>query len=86
DRCAFAHRLLALADLHTEEPGVSSRAGAAFSALIDVLRSPHIHAAVIPVTGAFLPLRRHVPGNVHRDRDETGVDVLIMSGSGRGGQ
>lgn len=42
-----------MADVYTEEPGVSSREGAAFSALVDALRRPHIHAVVIPSTPHF---------------------------------
>lgn len=54
DTPTFAHRSgLVLADTYTEQPGVSSRAGAAFSALVKALRRPHIHAIVIPSPGRF---------------------------------
>jgi hypothetical protein len=77
---AFAHRCgLALADVYTEQPDVSSREGAAFSALIEALRRPHIHAVVIPSPGHFSRF-----GGMYRAmrtviETETGADVLVMS-------
>lgn len=46
---ALAHRSgLALADVSTEQPDVSSREGAAFRAPVQALRHPHIHTVIIP--------------------------------------
>jgi hypothetical protein len=80
---AFAHRSgLALADTYTEQPGVSSREGAAFSALVEALRRPHINTVIIPTPEHFSWF-----GGMYRAMRtaidvETGADVLIMSGGG----
>lgn len=79
DMHTFAHRSgLALADVYTEQPDVSSREGTAFSALVEALRRPHIHAVVIPSPGHF----SRFGGIYHAMRTvietETGADVLVM--------
>jgi hypothetical protein len=76
----FAHRCgLVLADVYIEQPCVSSHEGAAFSALVEALRRPHIHAVVIPSPGHF----SRFGGMYHAMRTvietETGADVLVMS-------
>jgi len=77
---AFAYRsALALAATYTEQSDVSSREGAAFSALVEALRRPHIHAVVIPSPGHFSRF-----GGMYRAmrtgiETETGADVLVMS-------
>ena len=75
----FADRSgLALADIYTEHPDVSSRQGAAFDALIEALRRPHIHAVLIPSPQHFSRF-----GGMYRAMCtvidiETGADILIM--------
>ena len=84
---AFAHRCgLTLADTYTEQPDVSaSREGAAFRALVEALRRPHIHTVIIPTPehfsrfGGMYRAMRAVIGM------ETGADVLVMSTKGVGG-
>ena len=75
DMCAFAHRsALALAATYTEQPDVSSREGAAFSALVEALRRPHIHALVIPSPGHFCRF-----GGMYRAmRTAIETDVLVV--------
>jgi hypothetical protein len=77
---AFADRSgLVLADVYTEQPDVSSREGAAFDALVEALRRPHIHAVVIPSPehfsrfGGMYRAMRTVIGA------ETSADVLVVS-------
>jgi hypothetical protein len=83
---AFAHRSgLALGDVYTEHTDVpASREGAAFRALVEALRRPHIRAVVIPSPEHFSRF-----GGMHRAMCtvidvETGLDVLIMSNRGGG--
>jgi hypothetical protein len=78
--CMFAHaRGLALADVFTEPADMpASRAGAAFSALVEALRRPHITTVIIPAEH-FARL-----AGLHRAMCtaiavQTGADVLIMS-------
>jgi hypothetical protein len=78
---AFAHRSgLALADVYTEhQPDVSSREGAAFRALVEVLRRSHISTVIIPTPKHFSRF-----GGMYRAMCavidmETGADVLIMA-------
>ena len=65
--------------MYTEQPHVSSREGAVFSALVEALRRPHIHAAVIPSLGHFS--RFGVMYRAMRTviETETGADVLVRS-------
>jgi hypothetical protein len=55
------------------------RSGLAFSALVEALRRPHIHAVVIPSVGPF----SHFSGMYRATRTvtetETDADVFIMS-------
>jgi hypothetical protein len=76
---AFAHRCgLALADVYIEQPDVSSREGAAFSALVEALRRPHIHAVVIPSPGHFSRFGGMYQAMRTVIETETGADVLVM--------
>ncbi|MGH4011633.1 MAG: hypothetical protein ACRDTH_26295 [Pseudonocardiaceae bacterium] len=74
-----------MADVYTEQqPDVSCREGAAFCALVEALRRPHIHAVIIPTPEHFSRF-----GGMYRAmcaviNVETGADVLIMSNEGRG--
>lgn len=84
---AFAHvRGLALVDVYTEPADVpASREGAAFSALVEALRRPHINAVIIPTPEHFSRF-----GGMYRAMYavigmEISADVLIMSGMGGGG-
>lgn len=79
---AFAHvRGLALADMYTEEVDVSSREGAAFRALVEALRRPHITTVIIPAEqfSRFGGMSRAMCTAI---AVETGDDLLIMSGRG----
>jgi nucleotide-binding universal stress UspA family protein len=83
---AFAHRCgLALTDTYTEHTDVpASREGAAFRALVEALRRPHIRAVVIPSPEHFSRF-----GDMYRAMRtvinvETGADMLIMSNKGGG--
>jgi hypothetical protein len=81
---AFAHRCsLALTDIYTEQPGVSSREGAAFSALVEALRRPHIHAVIIASPGHFSRFGGMYQAMRTVIQMETGADVLVMSNSPR---
>lgn len=81
---AFADvRGLALVDVYTEEVA-PSRAGAAFSALVEALRRPHIHTLIIPTHEHFSRF-----GNMYRAMRtvidiETCADAMIMSNKGGG--
>jgi hypothetical protein len=76
----FAHQSgLALADAYTEQPDVSSREGAAFSALLEALRRPHIHAVVIPSPEHFSRFGGMYQAMRTVIQMETGADVLVMS-------
>lgn len=83
---AFADvRGLALADVYTEQVSVPSREGAAFHALVEALRRPHINTVIIPTPEHFSRF-----GGMYRAMRtvievETGADVLIMSTKGVGG-
>ncbi|MGH3874922.1 MAG: hypothetical protein ACRDSR_26040 [Pseudonocardiaceae bacterium] len=81
---AFAHpRGLALADTYTEQqPDVSSREGAAFRALVEALRRPHIHTVIIPTPEHFSRLRGMYRAMRTVIEVETGADVLVMSSMG----
>jgi hypothetical protein len=82
---AFAHRCgLALADVYTEQPDVSSREGAVFRALVEALRRPHIHAVVIPSPGHFSCFGGMYQAMRALIEAETGADVLIMTDRPRG--
>jgi hypothetical protein len=81
---AFAHRSgLVLADVYIEHADVSaSREGAAFLALVEALRRPHIRTVIIPTPehfsrfgGMYQTMRTVI-------ETETGADVLIMSEHG----
>jgi hypothetical protein len=82
---AFAHRCgLALANVYIERLDVSSRVGAAFRALVEALRRPHITTVIIPTPEHFSWF-----GGIYRARCAvievgTGADVLIMSSMGGG--
>jgi hypothetical protein len=82
---AFAHRSgLALADTYTEQPGVSSHEGAAFSALVEALHRPHINTVIIPTPEHFSWF-----GGMYRAMCtvidmENGAAVLTMSNVGGG--
>jgi hypothetical protein len=77
---AFAHGCgLALANTYTEQFDVSSREGAAFSAMVKALRRPHIHAVVIPSRGHFSRFDGMYRGMCTVIETETGADVLVMS-------
>lgn len=82
---AFAHRSnLALADVSTEHPDVSSREGAAFRALVEALRRPHTPTVIIPAPKHFSRVcDMHRPMCPFIDV-ETGADLLIVSEHGRG--
>lgn len=81
---AFAHRSgLALADVYTEQPDVSSREGAAFSLLVEALRRPHIHAVIIPTPGHFSRFDGMYQAMRSLIETETGAHVLIMTDSPR---
>lgn len=74
---AFAHlRGLALAHVYTEQVGVSSRDRAAFPALIEALRRPHINTVIIPTPEHF----SRFDGTAIAV--ETGADIVIMSAGG----
>jgi hypothetical protein len=82
---AFAHRSgLALADTYTEQPEVSSHQGAAFSALVEALRRPHIHAVVFPSAGHFSRFGGRYRAMCAVIETETGTDVLVMSNNDEG--
>jgi hypothetical protein len=84
DMRAFAHRSgLALADVYTEQFDVSSREGAAFRALVEALRHPHIHAVVIPSPGHFSCFGGMYQAMRALIETETGADVLIMTDNPR---
>lgn len=78
---AFAHKSgLVLTDVYAEQVDVpASREGAAFRALVDALRRPHLNTAIIPT-----PLHFSRFGGMYRAMCtviavETGADVLIVS-------
>jgi hypothetical protein len=76
----FAHRCgHALAGMYTEQPDVSSREGAAFSAMVKALRRPHIHAVVIPSPGHFSRFDGMYRAMCTVIETATGADVLVMS-------
>jgi hypothetical protein len=80
DMRVFTHQGgLALADTYIEQSDVSSREGAAFSALVEALRRPHIHAVVIPSTGHFSRFGGMYEAMRTMIKTETGADVLVMS-------
>jgi hypothetical protein len=85
DMRAFAHRFgLALADTYTEQPEVSSREGAAFSALVEALRHPHIHAVVIPSAGHFSRFGGMYQTMRTLIETKTGAHMLVMSDRTKG--
>jgi hypothetical protein len=85
DMRAFAYRsALALAATYTEQSDVSSREGAAFSALLEALRRPHIHAVVIPSPGHFSRFGGMYLAMCTVIQMETGADVLVISDRSRG--
>lgn len=76
---AFPHRSgLAVADTYTERPGASSREGAAFRALVEALRRPHITNVTIASPkhfsrfGLYRAMRTLI-------ETETGAHVLVVS-------
>jgi hypothetical protein len=82
----FAHRSgFVLADTYTEHTDVpASREGAAFRALVEALRRPHIHTVIIPTPEHFSRF-----GGMYRAlcaviNVETDADVLIMANEGGG--
>jgi hypothetical protein len=80
---AFAHSGgLALADIYTEQPDVSSREGTAFRALIEALRRPHITTVIIPTPEHFSRFGGMYRAMCALINVETGADVLIMSNKG----
>lgn len=81
---AFAHlRGLTLADVYIEHPDMSSREGAAFSALVEALRRPHINTVIISAEhfSRFKGMHQAMLTVIGM---ETGADVLIMSSSSEG--
>jgi hypothetical protein len=74
-----------LADVYIEHADVpASREGAAFRALVEALRCPHIRTVIIPTPEHFSRF-----GGMYRAMRpaiavETGADVLIMSERGGG--
>jgi hypothetical protein len=84
---AFAHRCgLALANIYTEHTDVpASREGAAFRALIEALRRPHIHTVIIPAPEHFSRFGGMYQAMRAVIDMETGADVLIMSNRGGDG-
>ncbi|MGH3751865.1 MAG: hypothetical protein ACRDRP_04055 [Pseudonocardiaceae bacterium] len=83
---AFAQvRGLALVDVYTEQLDVSSREGAAFRALVEALRRPHLHTVIIPTQWHFSRFYGMYRAMCAVIGMETGADVLIMSGMGGGG-
>ncbi|MGH3924479.1 MAG: hypothetical protein ACRDTT_16735 [Pseudonocardiaceae bacterium] len=80
---AFAHRSgLALADVYIEQPDVSSRAMAAFRALVEALRRPHSNTMIIPAPEHFSRFGGMYRAMCTAIDVETGADVLIMSERG----
>jgi hypothetical protein len=77
---AFAHGSgLALADVYTEQTDVPSREGAAFRALVEALRRPHINTVIIPAPEHFSRFGGMYRAMYTAIDVETGADVLIMS-------
>lgn len=81
----FAHaRGLTLADVYTEHGDVlASREGAAFNALVEALRRPHITTVIIPAEH-FSRLRGMYRAMCTAIAVETGADIVIMSQHGGG--
>jgi hypothetical protein len=83
---AFARRSgLVPDDVYTEHPNVpASREGAAFRALVEALRRPHIRTVIIPTPEHFSRF-----GGMYRPMCtaiavETGADIVMMSECGGG--
>ena len=72
-------RGLALADTYTERTDVFSLEWAAFSALVEALRRPHIHAVIVPTSEHFSRFGGIYQAMRTLIETETGTHVLVMT-------